>query len=124
MEAGIGAGVGLGAGLDLGVESLVRGGRGEVGVPSSLILESFFSGLVGFSDLAFPESGREEGRGVMVVSRILGAGRLGVGVADEVGGGRTAAFSLARRRRSRFCSISSFFCSSSSRSEGWALRIR
>ena len=124
MEAGIGGGVGLGAGLGLGVESLLRGGRGEVGVPSSLIFESFFSGLVDLSDLAFPESGREVGRGVMVVSRILGAGRLGAGVADEAGGWRTAAFSLARRRRSRFCSISSFFCSSSSLSDGWALRIR
>lgn len=78
---------GFGGGLGFGSGVAGQGWKGEVGVPSSLILESFFSGLVGFSDLAFPESGREEGRGVMVVSRILGAGRLGVGVADEVGAG-------------------------------------
>ena len=76
MEAGMGAGAGLGAGLGLGVESVGRVGRGEVGIPSSLILESDFSILEGFSVLVLFGSGREEARGVTVVSRILGVGRF------------------------------------------------
>ena len=75
MVAGVGGGVGLGAGLGFGVESDGREGRGEVGMPSSLIFDSAFSCLEGFSGFVLPESGREVGRGVMVVSRIFGAGR-------------------------------------------------
>jgi len=119
VEAGIGAGVGFGAGLGFGVGSVE--GRGLTGVPSSLILELEESGLAGFSDLALAGVGKEEERGVTVVSRIFGVGRLGTGVEVGVVGLEdvwTAAFSLAKRRRRRFCSISSFFCSSSIRSEG------
>ena len=67
--------MGLGAGLGLGVESDGREGSGEGGMPSSLIFDSAFSCLEGFSDFVLPESGKEVGSGVMVVSRIFGAGR-------------------------------------------------
>ena len=83
MDAGVGGGTVLAVGLGFGVASSARGGRGDTGGGSDLIAFSFFSGFSAFGVLFFSgvgEVGREEAKGVFVVSTILGAGRWTAGV--------------------------------------------